>query len=229
MKLRSIRGHHVRTDVLNSRSVVVDAGAHRGEFSAILKSEFRCRCILIEANPTLAASLERSGIGPVISGALAADDGHTTFYLEKNLESSSVVRATTEPETETIEVKTFSLETVLAKSGSGRIDVLKLDIEGSEFPFIENSPAHLLERIAQITVEFHDFQERFAHQELFQKARQKLEGLHFACTVMSFRSHGDVLFVNRRLIAMSPAQRIYLKLFARLAQKLHRILVPPAK
>jgi len=43
MKLRRIRGHHVRIDTLNRESIIVDAGAHRGEFSVILHQITGCR------------------------------------------------------------------------------------------------------------------------------------------------------------------------------------------
>src|SRR5436309_1063465 len=89
--LRKIRGHHIWPAPLNSESVVVDAGAHRGEFSAALIADYGCRCFLIEANPKLADELKVPGAAAVMSGALAAKDGRTALRLKANLESSSIL------------------------------------------------------------------------------------------------------------------------------------------
>src|SRR5438046_8020747 len=88
---RQIRGHHIWPAPANSKSVIVDAGAHRGEFSAALIADYGCRCFLIEANPVLAAELKVPGAAAVVSGALAARDGRTTFHLNPNPESGSIV------------------------------------------------------------------------------------------------------------------------------------------
>src|SRR3954469_16200601 len=89
--LRKVRGHHIWPAPLNRESVVVDAGAHRGEFSATLIADYGCRCFLIEANPRLATELKVPGAAAVISAALAGHDGRTPFHLHPNAESGSIV------------------------------------------------------------------------------------------------------------------------------------------
>ncbi|MBA3960657.1 MAG: FkbM family methyltransferase [Chthoniobacterales bacterium] len=195
--------------------MIVDAGAHRGEFSAILKKELGCRCVLIEANPDLAGALEDSGFDLVISAALAARDGRANLQLRDNLESSSIASQEAAA-LGTVEVETVSLETILKRAGSDCIDLLKLDVEGAEFELIENTPADCWRKVRQITVEFHDFEPEWSGDNLFQKARSTLVDLGFVPAVMSFRTHGDVLFLNRTNYPLGRLQSFYFKHGARI-------------
>src|SRR5437867_4001674 len=104
---KSIRGHHIWAAPLNSKSVVVDAGAHRGEFSAELLSGYGCQCFLVEANPYLAAELKVPGAGATISGALAAHDGQTRFHLSANPESGSIIADVHDTPEQSVEVETI--------------------------------------------------------------------------------------------------------------------------
>lgn len=217
MRLTSIRGHHVWADPLNSDSIVIDAGAHRGEFSSAILEQYGCRCFLVEANPALASELVVPGAEGVVAGALTAHDGNAQFGLgSTNLESGTVV---IDPEVKSfngaIEVEAFSLASLMAKLHLERVDLLKLDIEGAEFEVIESTPPEVWRQVGQITVEFHDFQPRFAGRNLFERAKDRLEKIGFICAVMSFRTHGDVLFLNRHLVKLTNRERIRLRYFAR--------------
>jgi hypothetical protein len=99
------------------------------------------------------------------------------------------------------------------------VDLLKLDIEGAEFEVIESTPDSILRSIGQITVEFHDFQPRFAGRGLFERARRRLVNLGFACCLMSFRSNGDVLFLNSEQLRLRAGRRFYCEFGARWVEK----------
>ena len=162
MKLRKIRGHHVRVDILDRESIIVDAGAHRGEFSSDLHKLTGCRCLLIEANPDLAAELRQLQLGPVINAALTTSDGETVLAVRENLEASSIFPTSNYGPETTVTIRKISLVSVLEELGSDHIDLLKLDIEGAEFELLVQTPSHVLRKIKQITVEFHDFLAGFA-------------------------------------------------------------------
>ncbi|HTD66100.1 MAG TPA: FkbM family methyltransferase [Candidatus Limnocylindria bacterium] len=217
MKLARLRGHYIWTPPLTNRSVVVDAGAHRGEFSAEVIEKFGCQCHLIEANPNLAEKLSVPGAASITIAALGAADGRATFHVRDNPESGSLTSSSADRAT-AVDVETISLPKFMERIGVDAIDLLKLDIEGAEFDLVALTPENVWRRISQITVEFHDFQERFAGQRLFENARARLESLGFVCCLMSFRTHGDVLFLNRRLSLTVP-QRIYARHLARLVEK----------
>ena len=180
---------------------------------------YGCRCFLIEANPSLAAALKVPGASGIFPGALAARDGRAAFHLDANPESGSIIAGAGQLCAETMDVETVSLRPLMKRLQIDRIDLLKLDIEGAEFDLIDCTPDDVLREIGQITVEFHDFQPRFAGRGLFDKARSRLERAGFACCVMSFRTHGDVLFLNRQRLQVGIIQSIYVRHVARFAQK----------
>ncbi len=238
MRLTRIRGHYLWTVPLAGQSVVIDAGAHRGEFSAEIMTRFGCQCHLIEANPMLAEKLSVPGAASITNAALAARDGRTTFHNNDNPEGGSIVpngapisksasglpdaarRADWEIGAPTaVEVETISLPRFMERIGVEKIDLLKLDIEGAEFDLIASTPESVLRRVNQITVEFHDFQARFAGQRLFESARARLKALGFICCVMSFRTNGDVLFLNRERLRLGAMQSAYASGLARLVEK----------
>ena len=204
--LLRIRGHAIWTPPLNSQSVVIDAGAHRGEFSAEIHHRFGCRCIAIEANPTLAAQLPSPPGGQVINAALAATDGNAQFVFRQNLEGGSILPRHGDQGNEKTVVRTLSLDSVCQQAGVRQIDLLKLDIEGAEFSLLRDTSSEILSKIGQITVEFHDFIPEFSGRGLFESARARLESIGFVCCQMAFRTHGDVLFINQKTIHLGRSQ-----------------------
>lgn len=213
-----MRGHTIWTKHLGPQSIVVDSGAHRGEFSRELKRRFGCGCWLVEANPYLAAKLRADGFATAISAALGSSDGKTQFIFRENPEAGGVVSQSAN-ESVVEEVQMISLQTVMRQTGVTRIDLLKLDIEGAEFDVIEKTPDDLLISIGQITVEFHDFLPGFRGRGLFERARQRLAKLGFVCWRMAFRTNGDVLFVNLRTSGLGTSARWTHAIFGRWAMK----------
>src|SRR5688572_4100437 len=126
MKLSCIRGHYIWPRPLNADSVVIDAGAHRGQFSAELIQRFGCKCHLVEANPTLAAGLAVPGTASVTNAALSARDGSAPLHLNENPESSSLASSTDlSPAAGTVKVETVTLETLIERLGIKKVDLLK--------------------------------------------------------------------------------------------------------
>jgi len=196
--LARVRGHTIWTKQLVPGSVVVDAGAHQGEFSREMKERFGCVCWPVEANPRLAARLRDDGFANTIPAALGASDGKTCFIFRDNSESSSVIPREMDTLADAVEVATITLPTLMQRAGLAWIDLLKLDIEGAEFDLLESTPDYVLRSIGQITVEFHDFFPEFRGRGLFNRVRERLAALGFACWPMAFRTNGDVLVLNLR-------------------------------
>jgi FkbM family methyltransferase len=197
--------------------VVIDAGAHRGEFSAEIIRRFGCQCHAIEANPEFAKKLGVIGAASVTMAALSADVGHANLHVSVNLEASTLFAdAVTRT---TIEVETISLSALIQRLGITQIDLLKLDIEGAEFELIGSTPDDTLKRVGQITVEFHDFMPTFCARGLYENARARLSELGFDCCNMAFRTHGDVLFLNRERLGLDRLQSIYARRLARYFEK----------
>lgn len=227
--LDRLRGHTIFTSSLMSGSVVIDAGAHKGEFSLQLTEKYGCSCYLVEANPMLAAELPSSLKG-TINAALSDQDGIVKFSIEENLEASQVISAPSvelvdsKKGDEIVEIESMSLETLLRRFHLSKIDLLKLDIEGAEFPLLSSVKGELLSSISQITVEFHDFKPEFQGQQLYEKCRDRLVSLGFLCCPMSFRTHGDVLFLNVKHFPLSVLNQFLIQHIARWVLKLQQIL-----
>src|SRR3954470_4028001 len=197
--LVSVRGHTFCKLGLGPRSIVVDAGAHRGQFSGALVDRFGCRCYLIEANPDLAATLRNdSRFEASVTAALGVHDSKATLFLRENLEASSVFASDAEQSSKATDIEVVGLATVMQRFDLDHIDVLKLDIEGSEFEVLQKTPDDLLKKIYQITVEFHDAMPCFAGRGLYERTRERLSKLGFTCCPIAIRTRGDVLFLNRR-------------------------------
>lgn len=218
--LARVRGHTIWAPLLVPQSVVIDAGAHRGEFSLALAKRFKCRCILIEANPQLASELTCHGSTEVVNAALAPTDGTTRFFFRENLEAGGIVAPGENGDYETVEIKTISLAGLMHRYGLRHIELLKLDIEGAEFELLARAPEHLLSSVAQITVEFHDFLTEFRGQGFFEAARKRLTALGFACFPMAFRTHGDVLFLNRAFLPLSTIERLRISISGKWAMRI---------
>lgn len=91
--------------------------------------------------------------------AITASDGSLTFYprLRKDGSKSNVMYTmVAEEETvdDAIDVPAYSLNTTCDKLGHGKIDLMKMDIEGAEYEVLEGL---LISRIkpTQLLVEFH--------------------------------------------------------------------------
>lgn len=194
--LRRVRGHTICTLGLGPTSVVVDAGAHRGEFSDSLMRRFGCEPHLIEAHPSLARELA-ARFSSVIPAALAAEAGFTQFFEDRNPEAGNIV-CRNDPVGEPVTVPAATLSGIMQQLRLAHIDLLKLDVEGSEFDILLQTEAAVLRRISQISVEFHDFLSRPSYQGLYVKVRARLEALGFVCVPISIRTHGDVLFLDAR-------------------------------
>lgn len=210
--LKQVRGHTIVPDGLNDNSFVIDAGAHRGEFSSELITDYGCVCCLVEPNPALTPVTDVGSGVTVIRGALAAKDGKVSFFPSDNPEAGSIIMADDSGGAGCqIDVDAVSLVTLIDRHMPGRIDLLKLDIEGAEFEVLLETPGPVLTTIGQITVEFHDFRFPRHFKGAYGTVRRRLESLGFLPVRRSIRTHGDILFLNRRFFEIGIFRAIYLK------------------
>ena len=127
----------------------------RGDFYRAFAKRFRPgRYVAVEANPALAEKLRSLPGVEVFNRAVAAADGPVRFGLRENPEAS---RLAEDADESGVVVAGRTLNSLLAEAGLDRIDLLKVDIEGAELPLILDTPPETLRRIAQITIEYHDF------------------------------------------------------------------------
>jgi FkbM family methyltransferase len=221
-EIQTVRGHAVLVSGLQPGAVVVDAGAHRGEFSRELAERFGCECYLVEANGALAASL--AGRFPqVMHAALGARDGRADFIQRSNAEAGGILARDGDAGNETAPVEALTVGSLMKRCGLDRIQLLKLDIEGAEFELLTSLPDPVLAAIDQITVEFHDFLPDFRGRRLYENVRSHLRQRGFLVCSMAFRTHGDVLLLNRRSLSIGPVRGLYLSYLARFVERLKQM------
>lgn len=210
----NIRGHTLKIDALGADSVIMDLGANLGDFARLMKARLGGgRFCLVEANPVLAEKIKQRGEFPVWPYAMTSKAGRVSFNVSKNIEGSSMLTLPTESIwnsvlEKTIEVEGITLDRFIEITGCERIDLLKMDIEGAEIDVIRSISRPLLEKIAQITVEFHS-DPRFGF-SLVREVEAVLRHMRrngFICMDFSEGTRRDVLFLNRRMHDLPWRQR----------------------
>jgi len=196
--LGQIQYHTFWAAPLGPDSLVVDFGASLAGFSREVQALTGCRCHAVEATPD---NVGRIAAGPRLtphhfavaghSGSvglrIAAEDFHWGAIAE--LGGVSFEDGVTQ-------VPAITLDDFLRHIDAGRIDLLKVDIEGAELPMFEAAGDAALQSCDQITVEFHDFLDA-GHRPAIARIMTRLERLGFAAIVFTRHHHGDVLFLNR--------------------------------
>ncbi len=148
---------------LNNESIVYSLGVgDEVDFDLSIIEKYGVEVFAFDPTPSSINMLDKSDLPEKFHfrpWAVTATDGSLKFYprLKKDGTKSDVM-FTMIPEESTkddiIEVPAFSLSSITAKLNHGRIDLLKMDIEGAEYEVLEG----LLESPvlpAQLLVEFH--------------------------------------------------------------------------
>jgi FkbM family methyltransferase len=219
-KVASVNSHTVLVSHLAVGGGFVDLGANRGAFASKAERDLGLSpLLLVEANPGLVNALTASGHRNVRHCAVSSRSGAVALNLAENDEGSSVK---TLPEQSSlgcvavgsVQVPAVTLETLLESIAPSKIDLLKVDIEGAEVDVLLSAPDAVLQRFAQISVEFHCHPVfGFGGAAEVQLVISRMKGLGFDC--ISFNSMlTDVLFVNHRALRLSRYERMRIRLLA---------------
>lgn len=153
-----------------------------------------------EPNPVLVDALRKVELN-VNYATVVAQPGEVSFNLALNDEASSVLpllAASVYGATlyRKVSVPVITLESLV--DSVERIDLLKIDIEGAEIDVLKTTPATVLSRVAQLTIEFHchesfGFGKLAEVRQIINRLRQLgFIYLEFSPTLV------NVLFLNRR-------------------------------
>jgi FkbM family methyltransferase len=163
---KQIRGHTF-LDRLSEQPLVVDLGANVGRFAGeLLESYPAAQIVLVEGDPYLLDILRRrfarSPNVRIFQGLVGPRSiPRTPFHLSKVPEGNSVLRQFSETwgpgESREIQVEMISLADLFRLLEARQVDLLKVDIEGSEWELLEQFSPELAAVVDQLTVEFHDF------------------------------------------------------------------------
>ena len=153
MKVSTYWGHSFLLDLVRDGGLVFDFGVNSGGFSKLLAP--RCRRVIgFEPDPVWRGRLQLPSNVQLVEKALAARRG--VLRLNVNTDKCSSLHYA-DSDASSVEVETITLADALAMEPEGRIDLIKMDIEGEEIAVLLGADAALFDRVAQMTIEFHDF------------------------------------------------------------------------
>ncbi len=197
MPVDRICAHSFFSAPLEGGAIVVDLGANQGEFAATIIDKYNVAVYAVEPVPKLFGNLPKHEKFHPQQIAIGGEEGEITINVYDDRCASTVAHGNTN-NFEAIPVPCTTLENFLEQSNLASVDLLKVDIEGSEIEMFNSVPDQLLNNIGQITIEFHDF----LYPELGEKTKsviQRLENSGFYRINFS-NDNTDVLFVNRRKV-----------------------------
>lgn len=151
--IREIWGENVYRVALGDMwGTVVDVGANIGAFSVFAALHGASRVIAVEPEPDNA----------VVLGSNIADypqithRGVATWSEDGEVQMQPSQGGTRVTVGGSLVVPAMTLAELFAADGIQECSVLKMDIEGSEYPVLEATPSNLLARIHYLTMEFHN-------------------------------------------------------------------------
>ena len=211
--IRRLREHSFFATLLARPAAVADFGAHRGEFFAVFTSEYSIsRALLIEADPALAESLKQTfGYeADVVHAAAVAENkqGTVTFTRSIEPESSSLFRewSTAHGIADQVTVPTLDFSDAVKRLG-GRLDLIKMDVEGAEIGILEGASASDLASCVQLTVEFHDKRAPFMRRDVDRVCR-RMRAAGYGIVIANWPKVDDVLFVNLKSVPVAKRMEL---------------------
>jgi len=205
---------------LSKNAVVADLGANLGAFSYYIMERFDCGVVAAEPAPDLWLRLARQSRLKVLPVAIAGHSGTLMLKTHQTRCASGLFALDCAGVLDTHEVEALSFGDFLIRANLARIDLAKVDIEGSEIAMFDTASDADLLKVAQFTVEFHDFcfPELAPH---VTRVKERLRALGFACINFS-RDNTDVLFVNRALLELGALRYTWLRSMIKYRRGLER-------
>jgi FkbM family methyltransferase len=213
----------------------LDAGGNLGGFARAISRLSGAKVFVLEPVPDLFHQIQEEGTIHKFERALASQSGIFDLNLSSNPESNSLRPLREGSKSGLLCVNGVSLAEFMNEMSIEKVDLLKMDIEGSEIEVLLSLSLDTLSRIGQITVEFHAhtvdlLRDRFEEIDKIREVIQYLESAGFMAINRSSPFYIDVLFVNCSLLGISSLKQVFYRLryeyFYRYANALIRRLRP---
>jgi len=185
---------------------------------------------LVEANPELYDELSTRGRFPVFHCAVTDEEGTIRFNLARCDVGSSILTLPSESIydsvlRETVEVPARTVAWILREVGWDRVDLIKMDIEGAEVRVLASLGPAILDKVGQITIEFHgDPVFGFGIQHQVEECLKRMRRLGFLAIDFTFPARRDVLLINTKLIRVPLVNRVWCGLMYNPPRTLDRLL-----
>jgi FkbM family methyltransferase len=197
----TFHGHTFIPRLLSRSSVVVDLGGNLGEFSSGMAASFGCTCYIVEPMPELFARIPEGPRLHKFNVAVASRNQTLTFHTSGDITAGSLTRRDGVAQHE-IQVEGIMLDDFIKRHNIQRVDLLKVDIEGTERELFASLSESTLRSVRQITIEFHDFIPEVMGREDVAIIHERLKKAGFRCLPWKMRSNMDTLFVRRELMSL---------------------------
>lgn len=148
--------------VRRSDRVIVDAGANIGAFTLLAAERSEASIFSVEPFPEnvqrLLVNLSLNGLPAarvkIFERAVTKAPGQVRMSIDPEIPShSKTVRDDLSPE-ESVLVDSITINQLVEEVG-GSIDLLKLDVEGSEYPFLEGGSREAMRAVDRFGIEYH--------------------------------------------------------------------------
>jgi FkbM family methyltransferase len=197
-----IKEHTFFDDYFEEEIVVVDLGACQGEFIDELDQHYKIKkAILVEANPTNFKKLKNKDNYVLYNRLISNEENKTVSFFEdpnSPYNGSNIFNYFNGIEHK---INTITIDQIIKENQLEYIDILKIDIEGSEYDIMPNLNENTLSKIKQITIEFHDFIDN-SLKEKTENIINKMESFGFSriskpIRYMNNSNNYDVLFYKK--------------------------------
>ena len=209
--IHEIDGHRVYWRGIPTNPVVVDLGGNIGRFSNAISKQLTCRVIYVEADPELCRRVVFAETAKVEIRNLAIGDKNELMRLfrSRNSEATSANRVIADKGgiVDAFDVQGSTFNFFLERENVSYVDILKIDIEGSEIALLESTSSETIKRIGQISVEFHDFVDP-SYRPAIARALALLRRNGFVDIVYSLPNYSKVLLLNKFRLKLSVSDRV---------------------
>lgn len=139
-------------------NVVIDAGANVGLWTKYILTRLPKQVYCFEPNlkalDNLRKNMSEYQNVSIVPMAIGTENGTIKFYADENSLISSIYPTESNVE---YEVDSISFDTFLQKYGIEKVDLFKMDIEGSEFPIIRSFGKEQFSKIDAFLIEHHEW------------------------------------------------------------------------
>lgn len=139
---------------LDSHSMVIDVGGYRGEWAQTIVDRYGCTVHVFEAIPTFASEIEDRfrGSPKVTTHDFGLSDDDRVVFMSLAADGSSAFR----PGDQGVDARLRDVNSVMQECGIGEIDLIKINIEGGEYPLLRRMlDCGIAQRCRDIQVQFH--------------------------------------------------------------------------
>ena len=196
LKIACICNHNFLSSLINPKSIVLDIGANHGDFAHTMIQRYHCRVFAAEPVEKLSRSIPRHSLLTLFPVALGGENRSISMNVFAERCASLLGSVRPDEKLTAHPVEMITLAELRRRVHAERVDILKLDIEGSEIDVFNACSDEELQSIMQITVEFHDFLYPELRTSVY-RLRERMRRIGFWVLPFSL-DNSNVLFINRQ-------------------------------